>query len=184
MNMPTTLHLLKSSDNNYHKLLHIPSQSDTDNEPYLITTIKTQIINKLVIPISKDNFDIIIDNMYLISFYKDRIQQFMRIYKTKYELQTYKYILDVINYAVVYHRIILASRKNNLKNKDFAIVSKQLGIVGIKAEYILYNAILGKPNKKKGEKYNDQILIDIRLLLNSLDIDFYKINKIIKEKYN
>lgn len=182
MNIQTSLHLLKSSHNDYHKLIH-PS-INSDGEPYLITNIKTQIINKLLIPISNDNFDIVITHNYLISFYKDRIQQFISIYHSKYNLQTFKYILDVINYAIVYHRIIEASRKIDRNNKEFAKVSKHVGIIGIKAEYVLYNEILGKPKYKNGEKYNNLIITDIRLLLNSLNIDFNKIQTIIKQKYN
>lgn len=177
-----TLHLLKNFDNNNNIRLIDTGTSD-NYEPFFISQIKILIINNLLIPISNDNLDQVLANEYIISFYKDKISQFISIYNDKYDLKTYKYILDVVSYAIIYHRIILASRRISIKDKEFGKVQKHLGIIHFKAEYILYDKIIGKPNFKNGEKYNKVILNNIRLLLNSLDIDYNKIEKIISEKY-
>jgi len=181
-----SLHLLNSIDyTNNIKLIDTNNSSDNmTNEPFYIKELKTQIINKLLIPISNDDLDKVVENDFLISFYKDKIQQFLILFQNKFQLQTFKYILDVVNYAIIYHRIILASRRNDLKDKEFGKIQKHLGIVQFKVEYVLYDEILGKPNRKNGEKYKLEILNDIRLQLNVIDITFQKIQTFITQKYN
>jgi uncharacterized protein YjfI (DUF2170 family) len=177
-----TLHLLKSIDNN-NNLKLVDLETSGDYEPFVVSQIKILIINNLLIPISNDNLDQVLTNEYLISFYKDKIIQFISIFNDKYDLKTYKYILDVVSYAIIYHRIILASRRISIKDKEFGKVQKHLGIIHFKAEYILYDKIIGKPDMKNKEKYNKDILNAIRVLLNSLDVDYNKIEKIITDQF-
>lgn len=180
-----SLHLLNSVDyTNNIKLINSNNSSENmTNEPFYIKELKIQIINKLLIPISNDDLDTVVENDFLISFYKDKIQQFLSLFPNKFQLQTFKYILDVVNYAIIYHRIILASRRNELKDKEFGKIQKHLGIVQFKVEYVLYDEILGKPDRKNREKYKPEIINDIRLQLNLVDITFQKIKIFITQKY-
>lgn len=178
-----SLHLLTGSDNmNNIKLINI-----TNNialiEPFYIKQLKIKIINDILIPISNDDLDSVLKNNYLISFYTDKIQEFINIYDSKYDLLTYKYILDTVKYAITYHDIIVASRRINLEQKQFGKVEKYLGIIQIKAEYILYDQIIGKPNFKNNERYDMRIINDIKTLLNTLNNDYYKIKNFILDKY-
>lgn len=181
----SSLHLLDSYNfNNNLKLVELFNNNNTfTNEPFYIKELKIQIINKFLIPISNDNFDIVMENNFLISFYKDKIHQFLGIYPNKYQLDLYKYILNVVNYAVVYHITILKSRTANIKDKGFGAFKKNLGIISLKTEYFLYNEIIGSPNLKAGEKYDNNIIKDIKNLLQSLDTNFNKIKIFIEDKY-
>lgn len=174
---------LQNSDRTL-KLIH-NSKANISNgvEPFYVTDIKKQIINKFLIPISNNDLDIILEYDYMISFLKDRLIKIMLIYKSSYQLDIYKKILDSINYAVVYHRIILMKTNKQLKNTDFSKLQRSLGIINIKAEYIIYDEIFGPPNKINGENYNPDTINEIRKLLNRFDINFDKIKEIVKNKY-
>lgn len=185
MSNTISLHLLNSVDyTNNIKLININiGNEEFSNEPFYIKELKMQIINKLLIPISSNNLNKVVEENFLIAFYKEKVSQFLQLFQNKYQLQTYKYILDVVNYAIIYHRIIEASRRNDLKDKEFGRIQKHLGIIQFKVEYLLYDEIIGKPNRKNGEKYKTEIINDIRLQLNMLDISFQRIKTFIMEKY-
>ena len=50
-------------------------------------------------------------------------------------------------------------------------------------EYEIYNNILGRPKREKNEKYNEDILYDIKRWLSMENTSFKKIKKYIEEKY-
>lgn len=178
-----SLHLLTGTTKQYINLINIADENDNINEPFYIKELKIKIINTILIPISNDNLDSIVDKNYLVSFYKDKIQEFINIYNSSFDLVTYKYILDTVSYAITYHNIIVVSRRINFNGNQFGKTQKDLGIIDIKAEYILYDQIIGKPKFKNNETYNTLIINDIKMLLNNLNIDFYKIRDFILEKY-
>lgn len=178
-----SLHLLKGTDNiNNIKLIDITNDINV-NEPFYITELKIKIIDNILIPISNDDLDLVLKKAYLISFYKDKINEFISIYDSNFDLLTYKYILDTVTYAITYHNIIVVNRRNNIGDSQFGKARKDLGIIQIRAEYILYDQIIGKPKFKQNEKYNILIVNDIKMLLNRLNVDFYNIRSFILEKY-
>ncbi len=182
------LHLLTGSNKrNNIRLIETENDIGGDIEPFYIKELKIQIINKLLIPISNDDLDSLIDASsnydYLISFYKDKILEFINLYNSKYDLLTYSYMLQVISYAIHYYDLMIRSSPIKIEEKQFGKVQKHLGIIQMKAEYILYDQIIGKPNRKNNEKYKPEILRDIKILLNGLNTDFYKIKDFILDKY-
>jgi hypothetical protein len=183
------LHLLSGS-NKINNLRLIETENDIGGgeiEPFYIKELKIQIINKLLIPISTDDLDSLVDASsnynYLISFYKDKILELINIYNSKYDLLTYSYMLQVFSYAVYYYDLMIRSNPVKIEDKQFGKVQKHLGIIQMKAEYILYDQIIGKPNRKNKEKYKIDIIRDIKILLNGLNTDFYKIKEFILDKY-
>jgi hypothetical protein len=51
-------------------------------------------------------------------------------------------------------------------------------------EYEIYHTIIGKPNRKLNEQYNDAIIQDIRILMVQEQITFDKIKEFICQKYS
>jgi hypothetical protein len=92
-------------------------------------------------------------------------------------------MLQVFSYAVYYYDLMIRSNPVKIEDKQFGKVQKHLGIIQMKAEYILYDQIIGKPNRKNKEKYKIDIIRDIKILLNGLNTDFYKIKEFILDKY-
>jgi hypothetical protein len=56
-------------------------------------------------------------------------------------------------------------------------------MVRLKPEYEIYDVILGKPDRKLNEKYNEDIIKDIERLLSNDNINFNIIKEIINKKY-
>jgi hypothetical protein len=50
-------------------------------------------------------------------------------------------------------------------------------------EYEIYNSILGRPKRELSQKYNEEIIIDIKKMMTSEKITFNKIKEFIKNKY-
>ena len=50
-------------------------------------------------------------------------------------------------------------------------------------EYEIYNSVLGRPKSELNQKYNEEIIEDIKKMMTSETITFNKIKEFIKNKY-
>ena len=50
-------------------------------------------------------------------------------------------------------------------------------------EYEIYNSILGRPKRELSQKYNEEIIIDIKKMMTNEKVTFNKIKEFIKNKY-
>jgi len=67
---------------------------------------------------------------------------------------------------------------NNMTN----IVYKT-SMINLKPDYSLYNMILGRPDFAGGERYNQDVLDDIRRLLTSQNVNYNIISAFIMKKF-
>jgi hypothetical protein len=68
--------------------------------------------------------------------------------------------------------------------KDVSTLIYKTTMIRLKPEYEIYDVILGKPNRKFNEIYNDFIIKDIERMLTIENINFNQIKEIITNKYN
>ena len=153
-------------------------------EPSEIYLLKQSIINQFILPLCKSNWHEIKENMFNISRFQNQIKNFKKKYNNS-DLNFYNQILDFI--------IITFSEHLNLQNLEKKIYGndkthaahliQKIKYIRLKAEYELYNTILGKPNFKNKESYKPEIIDSIKSLLKNDNITFKEINnKIIKIK--
>lgn len=152
--------------------------------PEEIYSIKKTIINQFILPLCKSNWIEIKENMFNLA----RLQNKIKVLKNKYrdqELEFYNQILEFIIVTFSEHLNL-----QNLENKIYgasqssaAQFIQKIKYIRLKAEYELYNVILGKPNFKEKEKYKDHIIEEIRNLLKDEKIEFKEIkSQILKYK--
>ena len=153
-------------------------------EPDEIYLLKQSIINQFILPLCKSNWHEIKENMFNISRFQNRIKNYKKKYNNP-DLNFYDQILDFI--------IITFSEHLNLQNLEQKVYGndkthaanliQKIKYIRLKAEYELYNTILGKPDFKNKENYNPEIISSIKSLLKNENITFKEINnKIIKFK--
>ena len=171
---------LKGKDvNSCHNLLGRESYICEINRevPEEIKILKKTIINQFIIPLCKSNWIEIKENMFNLA----RLQNRLKILKQKYQendLEFYNQILEFIIITFSEHLNL-----QNLENKVYggsksnaASFIQKIKYIRLKAEYELYNIILGKPNFKEKEKYRDEVIERLRDLLKNENIGFKEIN--------
>lgn len=163
-----------------NSLLGKPLNSYQPNIPDEIHKVKKTIINQFILPLCNDNWKEIKENMYNISRLKNKIKFLKSTYKDS-DLTYFEQILDFV--------IITFSEHLNLENLEKKIYSgnkqnaasliQKIKYIRLKAEYELYNTILGKPDPK--EKYNENVINKIKTLLQNENITFGEIKQQIQK---
>jgi len=151
-----------------------------------ISIMQMNIMNNIVMPLVKSQWNTVQQNLFLIDLLKPRIELYYSIYKFP-ELLLYKEVLSICNILLNEHIQLLdlekrhyGSTMNNLTN-----IIYKTAMVKIKPEYSLYNMILGTPKFGEGERYKLEILDEIRILLISPNASYEIIrNNIIKKFVN
>ena len=144
--------------------------------PKDILSLKSNIANQFIIPLCNENWKEIKENMFNVARFQNKIKNLKKIYP-EIDLAVYSNILEfVINGYGQYINIenlektIYKANKNNT-----ARLVQKIKYVRLKAEYELYNLIIGKPSN--GENYDTIIIEKIKELLKNENLNFKDIEK-------
>ena len=152
--------------------------------PEEILKLKRTVIAQFVIPICRNDWDELRQNMFNMSRLHNKIKELKNKYpNNNYDLNYFTNILETSLVAFGEHLDL-----NNLENeyygvneKNFARLIKKTRYIRLKAEYDLYNLIIGKPEKGR---YNNTILDTIKELLKNEDTSFNDIQSAVIKMLN
>ena len=154
--------------------------------PIEIKNIKIMIMNLIIVPFMSKQWKKLEENICFLDILTRKIDSYLSMYVDNEYLLLYKNLLVAFETSVNQHIEI-----NNLEKHFKSEGSSNAGtvvfkttMIRFKAEYELYNLIVGKPQFKIGEKYKDPIILDILKLLDLNTINFDYMKKCIQEKYN
>lgn len=177
--------LVMSGKQQSSNLLRLTGKSQLTVVPNYVIEIQVNIMNSIIIPLLSNQWNIISQNLFLIDVLKPKLALYYSIYKLP-ELLMYQHILNICSNVMNEHLQLVDLEKrfygstvNNLTN----IVYKT-AMVSLKPEYGLYNMIVGVPDFLNGERYNPNIIAEIKLLLLAPNVSFDIIKGDIKRKFN
>ena len=190
--MTTTLSL---SGNNTYNPLNLSGQSIIvyPNIPLEINQLKSSIINKFIIPIKNKQWTTLHENLFTLNRIKTKINHYYDSFKTN-DLLVYKELVDTFESIDTEHQkleilnnnmnnVNKTTDANNVSNLNFSTLAYKTAMLKLKPEYEIYNLVIGKPNIRLQQKYNEYIIKDIEKLLSVDNITFSKIKEIITKKY-
>lgn len=158
----------------------------TNQTPIEIKNIKIMIMNLIIVPFMSKQWKKLEENICFLDILTRKIDSYLAMYTDNEYLLLYKNLLVAFETSVNQHMEI-----NNLEKHFRSEGSTNAGtmvfkttMIRFKAEYELYNLIVGKPQFKIGEKYKDPIISDIVKLLDLNTINFDYMKRYIQEKYN
>jgi len=132
-------------------------------EPPKLKEFKMLMMNLFVIPLIKKNWHVVYENLFRIDIYRKRLEEYCQLYP-KSDLELYKYIIRLIYSIHSEHMELSDLEKKMYENEEgTATLAQRTTRIRLKAEYELYNLILGQPTN--GEQYDDLVLGKIKNLL-------------------
>jgi hypothetical protein len=146
--------------------------------------MKQHIISAYIIPLYSNQWDILNTNSYLIDANISQLQKYNRLYKSE-DLTTYIELLKILKILIAKNNR-LDSYENNAPTMDKSNLASMIyrtTNIRLMPEYEIYHHIIGKPDLKTNEPYNQFILEDIRFYLTKERITFEQINQFIRHKY-
>jgi len=162
----------------------------TDNtiENIDIQKIKLQIMSLILFPIISQQWITIIENRFVISVIKKKIdklykkyyQQYHRNHVTLKDLLFYKDVL-LLAESIINEHMELTELEKKLygKNNDIGTIIFRTKMIKLRPEFEVYNLLIGKPDKDIC--YDNDILQYITQLINQENVTFDKIKKQINE---
>jgi len=146
----------------------------TDTIPNEINEFKIAIMNNFMIPLITKRWGTVYDNLFRIDIYRNKINNYMQSYPNA-DLEIYKNILQLI-FAIHSEHLELEDLEKKLyRADDTGTFAYKTTRIRLKAEYELYNLILGKP--EQGEQYDSLIIQKILNLLTDETISVDEIKK-------
>jgi hypothetical protein len=152
--------------------------------PVEVQQLKILIMNAIILPFMSKNWIKLEENLWLLDKINVKINLYSVLYTSDY-LSLYKDVLTAVETAIFQHMEIenLEKQLYGSCGTDASTIIFKTPFMRLKAEYELYNLILGKPNALNNETYNDNIINDIIKLINLNEISFNKIKNFIIKKY-
>jgi hypothetical protein len=147
-----------------------------DSIPNEINEFKKSIMDNYMIPLITKRWGTVYDNLFRIEIYRSKLNNFLQSHPNS-GLEFYKQILQLI-YAIYSEHIELEDlEKKIFKIDDTGTFAYKTTRIRLKAEYELYNIILGKPIQ--GEQYDTFIIQKIIDLLKDETLSVDEIKKTI-----
>lgn len=152
---------------------------------YKIQSLKNRILNNYLIPLFSKQWDILNENVFFIDKYREILEKYYKNYKLD-DLLVYIELLKILKILIDKHNLLIDTEKqiNSLKDpNDVVTMIYKTSMIRLVPEYEIYNSILGRPKKELSEKYNEEIIIDIKQMMKNDMVSFYKIKDFIEKKY-
>ena len=148
---------------------------NTYYEPFELKQLKIQIMNNLLIPLTANKWDYLVENSFMTDIMLRRINNYYNKYKID-DLLIYSEFIKAYEIIISEHIQLENIEKKMYQNLGTAFVFKT-NKIKLKPEYEIYNLIYGKPLHI--DTYNKEILLKIQSLIQIDDINFDKIKAII-----
>jgi len=153
--------------------------------PLEIQNLKILIMNLIILPFIAKQWKKLEENICFLDILNKKIDQYLLIYVNNDYLILYKHLLLAFETVVNQHTEIKNLEKYfRSDKKSISTMIFKTTLVKLKAEYELYNLIVGKPLFNCGESYDEKIIFDILKLLELHTINFDYIKNYIIKKYN
>jgi hypothetical protein len=165
-------------------LLKLSGKNTQPILPTFIQEIELNIMNNIIIPMVNSHWTVLKQNLFLVDLLKPKLTLYYTIYKLP-ELLVYQNLLSICSNVLNEHLQLtdLEKTQYGASMSNMTNIVYKTAMITLKPEYSLYNLILGRPNFMGGEKYNPNILDEIRLLLLSPNVNYNIINAIIIKKF-
>lgn len=156
------------------------------NVPLEIKNLKISIMNNYIIPLFSKQWQTLYQNLFFISKYKNKVDKMYNLYKLD-ELVVYKDMLNLFEIMIEEHKILDDTEKQlynaTTSKEQFATLIYKTKKIKLLPEYEIYDSILGKPKREKGQSYNSDLIKNIRDLLVIENITYAVIKEQIERKY-
>jgi hypothetical protein len=172
---------------NYCNENNLTGKSNNTNNPFIlkIQSLKNRILNNYLIPLFSKQWDILNQNVFFIDKYKDLLEKYYKTYKLD-DLLVYIELLKILKLLIDKHNLLIDSEKqiNNIKDpNDIVSMIYKTTMIRLVPEYEIYNSIIGRPKRELNQKYNEEIITDIKRLMTNENITFIKIKDFIEKKH-
>jgi len=153
-----------------------------------IKKIKILFFNRLIIPLLSKQWKILYENLFCLDKVKNKLVYYYKNYKLD-DLIMYIELIKAIELILSEHKELEELEKkvyastSESSNISFSTMIYKTSMIKLKPEYEIYNLILGPPNMKLQEKYNEEIIKHIEKLLLVDNITFNNIKNVIITKY-
>ena len=151
------------------------SNYNIQNIPLEIQNLKIAIMNKYIIPLFSKQWKTLYENLFFIYKYKNKVDKLYNLYKLE-ELKVYKDMLRLFEIMVEEHKILDDTERrlyNTTTSKEqFVSMIYKTTQIKLLPEYEVYDSILGKPKREKGESYKSELIEKIRVLLSKDNITY------------
>ncbi len=147
------------------------------NTPEEVSKLKTVIMNQFILPLCRENWNEIKENMFNIARLQNRVKTLNKMFPEQ-EINIYNQMLDFVVSGYSEH-LNLENLEKQVYRGDTSTAARLIyktKYIRIKAEYELYHLIIGKPDRKAGENYDNIIIDKIRELLLNEDATFKSIS--------
>ena len=163
----------------------ISQRHNVGEVPIEIQQLKIMIMNTFILPFMSKKWEILEENLWLVDKINIQIDLYSSLYTTDY-LTLYKDVLTIFETSMFQHLEIFNLEKQLYGSGEEGgnIMMVKTPFIRLKAEYELYNLILGKPKISNNESYNALIISDILSIIERNEISFNKIKEYILKKYN
>jgi hypothetical protein len=169
---------LTGKNNNYTNNLLGYDNTKNNNKSVSseLKKLKTQLLNNYLIPIFSKQWDVLSQNLFFIEKIKKKIEFYYKIYKME-DFVLYLDLIDLLEMIVEKHKLLedMEAKITGTSKKDIISLVFKTTAIKLLPEYELYDHILGKPEKDKKEKYDENIINLIQCLLETKDINYNKI---------
>jgi hypothetical protein len=150
-----------------------------------IKNIKERILNDYLIPVFTKQWNIIKENIYFIPDIQKKLNYYYGIYKLD-ELVVYIELIKVLQLLIEEHNILEDTERNIQSKRDpNEIVSFMFktSMIKLLPEYEIYDSIIGKPKRELKQKYNEDIIREIKMLLSQENTSYKKIKDHLAKNY-
>lgn len=152
---------------------------------YKIKLLKNSIINNYLIPLFAKQWTLLNENIFFIDKFQEKLNAFYKTYKLD-ELLVYIELLKILKMLIENHNLLVSNEGQISGNKDpneIITMIYKTTMIRLVPEYEIYNSIIGRPNAKRSEKYNELIISDIKKMMTNENVSFTKIKEFIEKKY-
>jgi len=151
------------------------SNYNIQNIPLEIQNLKIAIMNKYIIPLFSKQWKTLYENLFFIYKYKNKVDKLYNLYKLE-ELKVYKDMLRLFEIMVEEHKILDDTERrlyNTTTSKEqFVSMIYKTTQIKLLPEYEVYDSILGKPKREKGQSYSSELIKKIKDLLSKDNITY------------
>ena len=151
-------------------------------DPLDVQNFKVQLMNKIILPLLTNKWKYLEENSFMLNIIMNKINSYYTKYKLP-DLLIYKEFIKSYEIMINEHMQLSALQKKIYEDGKGNSIFYRTTMIKLKPEYELYNLIYGRPLKEKNEKYNENIIKEIRILININNIDFNKIKLYITNIY-
>lgn len=145
--------------------------------PFEIKRIKIEIMKNFLLPLISKQWSVLHENMFMLEKIKKKVDLYYSTYQLD-DLLLYKEMINAFEIMIFEHDQLDTLEKQMYRSEDnISTVIYKTSMIRLKPEYELYDLIVGKPIRRKNEKYDEATIHYIHSLLKIENINFPRIKE-------